>query len=106
MSPPGQCPRQCLDVSSDDRAYCARMKIAVLCSLVLFAGSSRAQNQASPQTQQVTMRDGIRLATDIYGAEPGVRRPALLLRTPYNKRAAKATAERFAAAAYVAAVQD
>ena len=66
------------------------MKIPLLCVLCLFAGLSWAQ------TQQVAMRDGVRLATDIYGAEPGVRRSALLLRTPYNKGGAKDTAERFA----------
>jgi uncharacterized protein len=76
------------------------MKIPLLCVLCLFAGLSWAQ------TQQVAMRDGVRLATDIYGAEPGVRRSALLLRTPYNKGGAKDTAERFAAAGYLAVVQD
>jgi putative CocE/NonD family hydrolase len=52
------------------------------------------------------MRDGIHLATDVYGAEPDVRKPVLLMRTPYDKRGPKATAERYAAAGYVAIVQD
>ena len=52
------------------------------------------------------MRDGIQLATDVYGAEAGVRKPVLLLRTPYDKKGGAAAARRFAAAGYVAAVQD
>jgi len=82
------------------------MKFPAVCLLFLFTGSNRAQIPASPQTLEVAMRDGIRLSTDVYGSTPGVRWPALLMRTPYNKRGAKATAERFAAAGYVAIVQD
>ena len=52
------------------------------------------------------MRDGVRLATDVYGAEPGVRKPVLLLRTPYDKNRSEATALRQVAAGYVAVVQD
>lgn len=54
----------------------------------------------------VPMRDGVRLATDVYGAEAGMRKPVLLLRTPYNKGAAAKTAQRYAAAGYAAVVQD
>lgn len=52
------------------------------------------------------MRDGVRLATDLYGVETGVRKPVLLLRTPYNKDGGASVARRFAAAGYVAVVQD
>ena len=52
------------------------------------------------------MRDGVRLATDIYGADDGVPKPVLLLRTPYDKQGGATTARRYAAAGYVAAVQD
>lgn len=52
------------------------------------------------------MRDGVRLATDVYGAEAGQRKPVLLLRTPYNKAGGAAAARRYAAAGYVAVVQD
>ncbi len=52
------------------------------------------------------MRDGIHLATDVYGEAPGAREPVLLMRTPYNKRGAKGAAERFAARGYVVVVQD
>lgn len=52
------------------------------------------------------MRDGVRLATDVYGADNLVRKPVLLMRTPYNKDGGAATARRFAAAGYVAVIQD
>ncbi len=52
------------------------------------------------------MRDGIQLATDLYGADAGRRRPVLLMRTPYNKEAVAVTAQRYAAAGYVVVVQD
>ena len=58
------------------------------------------------QTVKAPMRDGIALATDLYNADPAVRRPVLLMRTPYNKSNIKATATRYAAAGYAVAVQD
>ena len=54
---------------------------------------------------KVPMRDDVELATDIYGMEGG-KRPVLLMRTPYNKKNATSTAERYAAAGYVVVVQD
>ncbi len=65
---------------------------------------------------QVPMRDGIRLATDLFfPAEPtaadrriGGRFPVVLLRTPYNKRdaAMRELGEYFARRGYVMAIQD
>jgi putative CocE/NonD family hydrolase len=58
----------------------------------------------------VPMRDGVRLATDIYtptGA--GERLPVIIIRLPYNKetyRGATVPAEFFAGQGYVAVVQD
>ncbi|HEY0767445.1 MAG TPA: CocE/NonD family hydrolase [Steroidobacteraceae bacterium] len=60
----------------------------------------------------ITMRDGVRLAADIYRpARGGVpiegRFPALLLRTPYNKEVRAAPfAAYFASRGYVVVVQD
>ena len=61
----------------------------------------------------IPMRDGVRLATDIYrpnrvGAPPADRLPILLHRTPYNKKGGRLTeqARNFAAHGYVVAVQD
>jgi uncharacterized protein len=82
------------------------MKPPTFCLLYLFAAELVAQDATVLQTHQVTMRDGIRLATDVYGSTPNVQRPTLLMRTPYDKGRAKANAERFVTAGYVAVVQD
>lgn len=58
------------------------------------------------ETVQVPLRDGVKLATDIYRDSATSRAPVALMRTPYNKERAKGAAERFAAAGYVAVVQD
>ena len=83
------------------------MSPQTLLSFLLFATLS-ALNGAAPQKQtfRVAMRDGVHLATDVYGAEPGVRKPVLLLRTPYDKNRSEGTALRQVAAGYVAVVQD
>src|SRR5579862_5682997 len=60
----------------------------------------------------VPMRDGTRLATDLYrpardGAPAPGRFPALLMRTPYDKSLrAPSFAQYFAAHGYVVVVQD
>lgn len=58
------------------------------------------------ETTMVPLRDGVRLATDVYRGEATRRAPVVLMRTPYDKSRAKGAAERFAAAGYVAVVQD
>ncbi|MDA1049270.1 MAG: CocE/NonD family hydrolase [Planctomycetota bacterium] len=60
----------------------------------------------SRETISVPMRDGVMLATDVYRQPSEERAPVLLMRTPYNKDRAKAVAERYAAAGYIAVVQD
>ena len=77
------------------------MRLLSSAAFLLFAGVGWGQ-----ETFPVPMRDGARLATDVYGAEAGVRKPVLLLRTPYDKNGGAATARRYAAAGYVAVVQD
>lgn len=64
----------------------------------------------------VPMRDGVRMATDIYfpgvPGEPGQREdgqfPVILVRTPYNKRTddSRKQAEYFAQRGYIVAIQD
>lgn len=54
----------------------------------------------------VPMRDGVRLAADVYLPAASGKYPALLARTPYNKDAGAAEARRFAAAGYAVVVQD
>src|SRR5205807_1975657 len=73
---------------------------------ILWLAVSAIAAPAGRQSVQVPMRDDVLLATDVYGAETGGRRPVLLMRTPYNKDGAQATALRYAAAGYVVVVQD
>jgi uncharacterized protein len=56
---------------------------------------------------RVPMRDSIRLATDLYIPEgAGDRLPAILIRTPYNRKVRTESARMFAGQGYVVAVQD
>jgi putative CocE/NonD family hydrolase len=55
---------------------------------------------------QVPMRDGVRLATDLYLPTAPGPHPAIVVRTPYTKREAKLVAEFFARYGYAVAVQD
>ena len=61
-----------------------------------------------PETVYVPMRDGIKLATDIYSDGSTAQAPVVLVRTPYNKdvHPPNGTAERFAKAGYVVVIQD
>ncbi|MER7177623.1 CocE/NonD family hydrolase [Streptomyces mesophilus] len=58
----------------------------------------------------VRMRDGVRLATDVYGAGDGGPAPTVLARLPYDKNSRYVffdrIAERFTAHGYVVVVQD
>ena len=77
---------------------------AVTLAALLNARSVSAEVRM--ETVMVPMRDGVRLATDIFRDDATKNSPVALMRTPYNKKGAKAVAERFAAAGYVAVVQD
>jgi uncharacterized protein len=54
----------------------------------------------------VPMRDGIRLATDVYLPPGGGKVPAILARTPYDKTGEKGNAAYFAAHGYAYVAQD
>ena len=75
-------------------------------TFVALSTVSSVSAEVRMETVIVPMRDGMRLATDIYRDDAIKSAPVALMRTPYNKERAKAVAERFAAAGYVAVVQD
>jgi uncharacterized protein len=75
------------------------------CLLYLSQGSSIA-SETNKTTELVSMRDGIRLATDVYRPPIAEAAPVILVRTPYNKDRASDTARRFAGAGYVTVIQD
>ena len=79
--------------------------VIVLLAALLFA-PLEAHADVRVETVMVSMRDGVNLATDIYRDDTTNVAPVVLMRTPYNKVLAKGAAERFAAAGYVAVVQD
>ncbi|MGW0719257.1 CocE/NonD family hydrolase [Streptomyces sp. NPDC002778] len=65
---------------------------------------------AQARQYAVRMRDGVRLATDVYGAGQEEPAPAVLARLPYDKNSRyvffERIAERFIAHGYVVVVQD
>ena len=75
----------------------------LLLSLLL---ATSAFAEVKTETIAVPMRDGIKLATDIYRDDAVTKAPVVLMRTPYDRTKAKGTAEKFAKAGYVAMIQD
>ena len=80
---------------------------------VSYEGSYQEYDVLCEQRVMVPMRDGVKLATDIYfpavdGRRAAGRFPVLLERTPYNKRSSGAVTngKYFARRGYVCAVQD
>ena len=74
--------------------------------LILLSVTAVATAEIKVETVMVSMRDGVQLATDIYRDDATNAAPVVLMRTPYNKDRAKGAAQQFAAAGYVAVVQD
>jgi uncharacterized protein len=58
------------------------------------------------ETVNVPMRDGVKLATDVYRDDAVERAPVVLIRTPYDRSSQKAAAERWVQAGYVFVAQD
>jgi len=72
--------------------------------LLTSALSAKAEIVAT--TVQIPMRDGIKLATDVYRDEAVAEAPLVLMRTPYDRTKQKGAAERWVKAGYVFVVQD
>jgi putative CocE/NonD family hydrolase len=56
--------------------------------------------------QRVAMRDGVKLATDVYRPEKDGKYPAILVRTPYKKDMSQLTGRFYARRGYAVAIQD
>jgi uncharacterized protein len=86
--------------------------LLVLASLRSASGAAPLPLETVVETDvMVAMRDGVKLATDIYrpgpAGKPGEDRfPVLVSRTPYNKAAGKSMGMHCASRGYVAVVQD
>jgi len=74
--------------------------------LVFIALCGSATAEVRVETVAVPMRDGIKLATDIYRDDAVSKAPVVLMRTPYDRTKAKGIAERFAKAGYIFVAQD
>lgn len=80
------------------------MKAAFILTSVLLATSAFAE--VITETISVSMRDGIKLTTDVYRDDAVTKAPVILTRTPYDRTKQKATGERWAKAGYVFIAQD
>jgi uncharacterized protein len=85
--------------------------ITLLTASVLAAQLTK-QNPDSPIQQEqlgltIPMRDGVRLAADLFLPNANGRFPTILVRTPYNRKAASTTSYRFLAKrGYAVVIED
>jgi len=63
-------------------------------------------NEVRVETIRIPLRDGVKLATDVYHPIGIAKAPVILIRTPYGKGNEEPMARFFARHGYVAAVQD
>jgi len=93
-------------VSPNVRVVALTMFVPVMCGTVFVR---RAALQSAPVIETnvlVPMRDGVRLAADVYRPSAAGRFPALLCRTPYNKNGQAALAKFFVENGYAVVVMD
>ena len=81
------------------------MKILFI-AVVALAFCNSVSAELRMETARVPMRDGVKLATDVYRDDTFRQAPVVLMRTPYDRTKQKANAERYAAAGYVVVIQD
>ena len=85
-------------------------RITLLLALAVAAAAQEFDSFAV-STEMVAMRDGVKLATDLYrparsGQPVSGRFPVLLVRSPYNKAGARRDGEYLARHGYVVLAQD
>ncbi len=84
---------------------CFVMRRILLLTVVCAAAYAQSDYQLSKNVM-LPMRDGVKLATDIYRPAGDGRYPVILERTPYNKDALAAAAHYFVPRGYVVVAQD
>ena len=72
----------------------------------LYRSAILAQESAKPVTEMIAMRDGVKLATDIYLPAGQGPWPVVLMRTPYNKGSMGAQHKIWTSSGYAYVVQD
>ena len=80
-----------------------KTKLCLLFTLVLC---NSLQAEVKMETLSVSMRDGVKLATDVYRDDAVTQAPVVLIRTPYDRTKQKGIAERWVKAGYVFVAQD
>lgn len=81
-------------------------QIYLLLVATLLLAPLAAYGDVKVETVRMPMRDGVKLATDVYRDDAVSNAPVILMRTPYDRTNQKANAERYAAAGYVVVIQD
>lgn len=79
---------------------------ATLSVLFTLAICHSVFGEIKTETVSIPMRDGVKLATDVYRDDAVERAPVVLIRTPYDRTKQKAAAERWVQAGYVFVAQD
>ncbi len=74
--------------------------------LVTLAWCQSVFGDIKTETFSVPMRDGVKLATDVYRDENVTQAPVIVVRTPYDRTAQKSAGERWAKAGYIFVAQD
>jgi len=82
------------------------MKPTLTFLIALLLAPLAAYGDVRVKTVNMPMRDGVRLATDVYRDDAVSKAPVILMRTPYDRTQQKANAERYAAAGYVVVIRD
>ncbi|BBM86477.1 CocE/NonD family hydrolase [Candidatus Uabimicrobium amorphum] len=67
---------------------------------------SKPTHDIKKETHMVPMRDGVKLATDIYFPKDVDKAPVILIRTPYKKEMEETKGNFYARRGYIVAVQD
>ncbi|MHC4368661.1 MAG: CocE/NonD family hydrolase [Planctomycetota bacterium] len=76
----------------------------ILSSVAAFAGD---EAKIQPELHMVAMRDGTKLATDVYlPPDSNEASPVVLMRTPYGRASGKGEAQKFCRKGYVFVSQD
>lgn len=91
-------------------SICHDAKVLTCAWILLAVSLCLAAENGVVETTFVSMRDGVRLATDVYypaaATSSDDRRPVLVYRSPYGRAGAKGDARHLASHGYVVVAQD
>jgi len=82
-----------------------RLPIFIFCVMLTFILTSFS-GCIQPETEMILMRDGVKLATDVYLPESQQPHGSILIRTPYNKNDNRVTGVDLASAGWPTIIQD